>query len=84
MQKALIKKSGFESQISELKEFFTKEKLEIVHLPTIWDKIKLLRNKQGLTQDELARKPDLLYKTLTKIETIVIAKLTYPNGYEDY
>jgi len=26
---------------------------------TIGDKIKLLRNKQGLTQDELARKSDL-------------------------
>jgi hypothetical protein len=33
LQKALIKKAGFESQISELKEFAAKEKLEIVHLP---------------------------------------------------
>ena len=39
---------------------------------TIGDKIKLLRNKQGLTQDELARKSDLPYTTLTKIETNVI------------
>jgi len=30
LQKALIKKAGFESQISELKEFAAKEKLEIV------------------------------------------------------
>ena len=42
----------------------------------IGDKIKLLRNKQGLTQDELARKSDLPYTTLTKIETNVITKLT--------
>ena len=41
---------------------------------TIGDKIKLLRNKQGLTQDELARKSDLPYTTLTKIETNVITK----------
>ncbi|PIP92241.1 hypothetical protein COW77_01035, partial [Candidatus Wolfebacteria bacterium CG18_big_fil_WC_8_21_14_2_50_39_7] len=38
------------------------------------DKIKQLRNKQGLTQDELARKSDLPYTTLTKIETNVITK----------
>jgi hypothetical protein len=30
LQKALIKKAGFKSQISELKEFAAKEKLEIV------------------------------------------------------
>ena len=41
---------------------------------TIGDKIKLLRNKQGLTQDELARKSNLPYTTLTKIETNVITK----------
>jgi len=41
---------------------------------TIGDKIKLLRNKQNLTQDELARKSDLPYTTLTKIETNVITK----------
>lgn len=41
---------------------------------TIGDKIKLLRNKQGLTQDELARKSDLPYTTLTKIESSVITK----------
>jgi len=43
---------------------------------TIGDKIKRLRNKQGLTQDELARKSDLPYTTLTKIETNVITKPT--------
>ena len=41
---------------------------------TIGDKIKQLRNKQGLTQDELARKSDLPYTMLTKIETNVITK----------
>lgn len=41
---------------------------------TIGDKTKQLRNKQGLTQDELARKSDLPYTTLTKIETNVITK----------
>ena len=41
---------------------------------TIGNKIKQLRNKQGLTQDEMARKADLPYTTLTKIETNVITK----------
>ena len=41
---------------------------------TIGDKIKQLRNKLGLTQDELARKSDLPYTTLTKIESNVITK----------
>ena len=43
---------------------------------TIGNKIKQLRNKQGLTQDELARKSDLPYTTFTKIETNVITKPT--------
>ena len=42
----------------------------------IGDKIKQLRNKQGLTQDGLARKSDLPYTTLTKIESNVITKPT--------
>jgi len=50
---------------------------------TIRDKIKQLRNKQRLTQDELARKSGLPYTTLTKIETNVITKPFYSNGYED-
>jgi len=41
---------------------------------TIGDKIKQLRNKQSLTQDKLARRSDLPYTTLTKIETNVITK----------
>ncbi len=40
----------------------------------IGDKIKSLRTKQGLTQDALARKCDIPYTTLTKIESNVITK----------
>ena len=40
----------------------------------IGDKIKALRTKQGLTQDALARKCDIPYTTLTKIESNVITK----------
>lgn len=43
---------------------------------TIGDKIKKVRNKQGITQDELARKAELPYTTLTKIESNVITKPT--------
>ena len=42
----------------------------------IGNKIKQLRNKQGLTQDELARKSDLPCTTFTKIETNIITKPT--------
>ncbi|MCD6493603.1 MAG: helix-turn-helix transcriptional regulator, partial [Archaeoglobaceae archaeon] len=37
-------------------------------------KIKKLRTGLGLSQDELARKTDVPYTTLTKIETGVIKK----------
>lgn len=40
----------------------------------IGDKIKRLRTKMGLTQDALARKCDIPYTTLTKIEANVITK----------
>jgi len=40
----------------------------------IGDKIKALRIKQELTQDALARKCDIPYTTLTKIESNVITK----------
>lgn len=43
---------------------------------TVGIKIKQLRIKHGLTQDELARKSDLPYTTLTKIESNVITKPT--------
>ncbi len=41
---------------------------------TVGDKIQKLRMKQGLTQDKLARKCDIPYATLTKIESNVITK----------
>jgi transcriptional regulator with XRE-family HTH domain len=41
---------------------------------TIGDKIKKIRLKQELTQDKLARKADIPYTTLTKIESNVITK----------
>ena len=40
----------------------------------IGDKIKVFRVRQGLTQDALARKCDIPYTTLTKIESNVIMK----------
>ncbi len=40
----------------------------------IGDRIKALRNKKELTQDALARKCDIPYTTLTKIEANVITK----------
>ncbi|MBI4235477.1 helix-turn-helix transcriptional regulator [Candidatus Peregrinibacteria bacterium] len=40
----------------------------------IGDKIKIIRVKLGLTQDALARKCDIPYTTLTKIESNVIKK----------
>jgi len=40
----------------------------------IGDRIKILRTKQELTQDALARKCDIPYTTLTKIESNVITK----------
>ncbi len=42
----------------------------------IGDKIKQIRNKKGLTQDTLARKAELPYTTLTKIESNVITRPT--------
>lgn len=40
----------------------------------IGDKIKALRSKKDLTQEQLAKKADLPYATLTKIESNVITK----------
>ena len=37
-------------------------------------KLKKLRNKLGLSQDDFARRADVPYTTLTKIETGVIKK----------
>ena len=38
------------------------------------EKIQRLRKDKGLSQDELARKADIPYTTLTKIEICVIKK----------
>jgi len=42
----------------------------------IGNKIKQIRNKKGLMQDALARKVELPYTTLTKIESNVITRPT--------
>ncbi len=42
----------------------------------IGDKIKRIRTERGLTQDMLARKSELPYTTLTKIESNVITRPT--------
>ncbi len=48
--------------------------METKHKREIGDKIKQLRMKKGLTQDVLARKCDMPYTTLTKIESNAITK----------
>lgn len=45
-------------------------------ISTIGEKIKRERGKKNLTQDSLAKKADLPYTTLTKIESNVITKPT--------
>ena len=46
--------------------------MESKHNTKLGIKIKSLRQKAGLSQDELARKADVAYTTLTKIETGII------------
>jgi transcriptional regulator with XRE-family HTH domain len=41
---------------------------------TISENIKRLRNKLGLTQDDLAKKADIKYTTLMKIESGTVNK----------
>jgi len=41
---------------------------------TIGENIKKIRAKLGLTQDDLAKKADIKYTTLTKIESGVVNK----------
>ena len=41
---------------------------------SLGEKIQRLRKEKGLSQDELARKADIPYTTLTKIEIGVIKK----------
>lgn len=43
---------------------------------TVGDKIRKIRTKLGLTQDQLARQCDIPYTTLTKLESNVITKPT--------
>jgi len=40
----------------------------------IGDNVQKLRKKNGLTQDKLARKADIPYTTLTKLESNVVKK----------
>lgn len=43
-------------------------------MATIGENIKRLRTKQGLSQDDLARKAELKYSTLAKIEGDFVTK----------
>jgi len=43
-------------------------------MSTIAQNIKRLRAKQGLTQDDLAKKANIKYSTLTKLEGGVVTK----------
>jgi len=43
-------------------------------MATIGQNIKVLRTKQGLTQDDLAKKAELKYSTLAKIEGDFVKK----------
>ncbi|MDE2439284.1 MAG: helix-turn-helix transcriptional regulator [Patescibacteria group bacterium] len=43
-------------------------------MATIAQNLKRIRTKQGLTQDDLAKKANIKYSTLTKIEGGVVTK----------
>jgi len=43
-------------------------------MATISENIKRMRAKQGLTQDDLAKKASIKYSTLTKIEVGIVTK----------
>ena len=43
-------------------------------MATIGENIKKVRNKLGLTQDDLVRKSGVKYTTLTKIESNIVIK----------
>jgi transcriptional regulator with XRE-family HTH domain len=45
-----------------------------MEINSLGQKIKKLRTKLGLSQDDFARKADVPYTTLTKVETGVIKK----------
>ena len=40
----------------------------------IGDNVQIIRRQKGLTQDKLARKADIPYATLTKLESNVVKK----------
>ena len=40
----------------------------------IGDNVQIIRKRKGLTQDKLARKADIPYTTLTKLESNVVKK----------
>ena len=48
--------------------------MDRVQVNKLGKKIQKLRKEMGLSQDEFARKADIPYTTLTKIETGVIKK----------
>lgn len=48
----------------------------------IGDNIKRLRKKKGLSQDNLARKADIPYTTLTKIESNVVKRPSVQNVHK--
>jgi len=48
----------------------------------IGDNIKKLRKRKGLSQDNLARKADIPYTTLTKIESNVVKRPSVQNVYK--
>lgn len=50
--------------------------MNIYNCGKLAEKIKRIRHKQGLTQEALARKAEVPYTTLTKIESNVINKPT--------
>lgn len=50
---------------------------------TIGENIRRYRNKLGLTQDDLVRKSDVKYTTLTKIEGDFVNRVERANYSED-
>jgi len=49
----------------------------------IGDNVKKFRKKKGLTQDNLARKADIPYTTLTELESNVVKKPPCSDSGED-
>ena len=53
---------------------YTVKSWEECRVNVIGDNVKKFRKKKGLTQDGLARKADIPYTTLTKLESNVVKK----------